>query len=241
LLLACSAENGEPKMNSSEDLRNQAKMLRNERKSVETCAVLLGFLLWLIFYAAFYISGAYAVWGRKLIVDSFNSDNPTFFLLFLTLPGTGAIFIASIIGAVKTSSKTHSVRPFRIAVADSVDLSLTGNALALWAGFAIHYTFDLLANSIPIFGATISLLLATVPPIVGFPFVLDFVMPRFWTFVFGDRYGWFQGKLYTNLKQDWRKGILQRYFRRFLIGALILVVVLSVILVVAIVAGLLRL
>jgi hypothetical protein len=186
------------------------KAIRNEKRSVELWGVLLGLLLWLAFYGVFYASGLYATWGRSLFLGSFYGSDPTVAVLFITLPLSIAVLIASVIGAIKVARKVHNIRPFKVAIADSVDLFLWGNSFAIWAGMVIHYTLDSLYQSISVLGLVISQLLAFLPPIVGFPFILDFLMPRFWRSVFGYSYGYFQGKLLKNLRRSWRKGYLQR-------------------------------
>ncbi len=211
------------------------KTVRDEKRSVELWGVLVGLPLWLVLFGIFYGTGLYIEWGKSALLR-FYGDDPNIVFTLITFPGSIAIMVASTMGAIKLSVKTRRSDPFRIAVAESVDLFLWLNSTAVWMGMSVHYTFY---QSIPILELVIANLITLLPPIVGFAVILDFVMPKLWNRLFGCNCGYFQGKLLKNLKQSWRKSELQRDFRKSLVGGLILMLCVSVLVVVLALMGLL--
>jgi hypothetical protein len=224
-------------MNKS-NLCVDAHTLKKEKTSVETWGVLLGFPLWLVLAGVFYVSGLYLEMGKLPFLKFYGSD-PNILFIFITFPASVAFGIASAIEAIRLMKKSGNSEAIKVSTADFVDISLWLNLTFICAGIILHFTFYGICRAIPILGLAIGHVTGFLPPILLFPFLLDFFMPKFWKLVFGYNYGYFQGKLLKNLGRSWRKGDIQRDFRRHLLGAGILIFGILVVLAILALMGLL--
>jgi hypothetical protein len=215
------------------------KSLRKEKSNIELWGVLLGFPLWFVLAGIFFASGFYGTLGRSSLIVFLDAYLNIPFVL-VSLPGSLGFTIGWGVAAIRIMRDARNLVPIKIFVSDSIDLFLGMNLITILSGLILHYTFDPIYRSIPILGGAFGLLLGFLPSIVGVLFVLDFLMPKLWKSLFGYDYGYFQGKLFRNLRRSWKKGDWKKDLRKTAIGMFVLFFSLTAIIVVLVLMGLLK-
>ena len=215
------------------------KSLRKEKSAIELWGVFLGFPLWLVLAGLFFASGLYETLSNSpLIVFLDNYLNIPFVLV--SLPGSLGFTIGWGVGAIRIMRHNHNSLPIKIFVSDSIDFFVGMNLITILSGLILHYAFDPIYRSVPIIGGALALLLGFIPSIVGVFLALDFLMPKFWKFLFGYDFGYFQGKLFRNLRRSWKRGDLKKGMRKTAIGIFVMFFSLTAIIVVLVLMGLLK-